>query len=265
MRDAPPVPDRPIVFLDYDGTLTPIVDRPEQATLSADMRSLLTRLAERCTLAIVSGRDRQNVQDMVRLDTLIYAGSHGFDIAGPEAAYPPARHLEAFRLVRREGLHVTIHAGESAGLESIRDALVDCGAERLGHGVRIVDDVALDDAQRVGRLAAWVRDRQVPLELCPTSNVHTGAAASITAHPFGLLRRLGFRVTVNTDNRLMSGVTLSSELAELSAAFGLGLADLEALQGAAAESLFAPVGERRRLVGDVIRPGFAALAAEGGP
>ena len=192
-------------------------------------------------------------------------GVVGFDIAGPEAGFPPARHLEAFRLVRRDGLHVTIHAGESAGLESIRDALVDCGAERLGHGVRIVDDIAPGDAPRVGRLATWVRDRQVPLELCPTSNVHTGAAAAIAAHPFRLLRRLGFRVTVNTDNRLMSGVTLSSELAELSTAFGLELADLEALEVAAAESLFLPITERRRLVDDVIRPGFAALAAEGGP
>jgi adenosine deaminase len=194
-------------------------------------------------------------------------GVIGFDVAGAEAAHPPDAYLDAFRAVQHAGLHVTIHAGESAGLDSIRAAAVDCGAERLGHGVRLVDDITpatgtpgtRTDA-RVGRLAAWIRDRQVPLELCPTSNVHTAAAPSVDAHPFGLLRQLGFRVTVNTDNRLMSGVSLTSELAAVAAAFDLDLDDVEALQVAAAQSLFAPVAERRRLVAEVIRPGFAALA-----
>src|ERR687896_2073272 len=116
-------------------------------------------------------------------------GVVGFDIAGPEAGYPPSRHLDAFQLIARENFHNTIHAGEGFGLPSIWEALQICGAERLGHGVRIVDDISVRDDGRValGRLAALVRDKRVPLELCPTSNVHTGAAASIEEHPIDLL------------------------------------------------------------------------------
>jgi adenosine deaminase len=140
------------------------------------------------------------------------AGVVGFDIAGPEAGYRPTRHLDAFDLVRRENFHITIHAGESFGLPSIWEALQFCGAERLGHGVRIVDDITVrdDGSVELGRLSAFVRDRRVPLEMCPSSNVHTGAATAIAEHPIDLLRRLRFRVTLNTDNRLMSGVSLSS-------------------------------------------------------
>jgi adenosine deaminase len=157
------------------------------------------------------------------------AGVVGFDIAGPEAGYPPTRHLDAFHLIARENFHFTIHAGEGFGLPSIWEALQWCGAERLGHGVRIVDDITVRPDGRVtlGRLAAYVRDRRVPLEMCPTSNVHTGATPSLEEHPIDLLRRLRFRVTVNTDDRLMSGITLSSEFAALSRAFGIGLDDME--------------------------------------
>ena len=153
------------------------------------------------------------------------AGVVGFDIAGPEAGYRPTRHLEAFDKVRHENFHITIHAGEGFGLPSIWEALQFCGAERLGHGVRIVDDITvLDDGSvSLGRLAAFVRDRRVPLEMCPTSNVHSGAAASVAEHPIELLRRLRFRVTVNTDNRLMSNVSMSSEMQALDEAFGIGL------------------------------------------
>ena len=144
-------------------------------------------------------------------------GVVGFDIAGAEAGSPPSRHLDAFQYVARENFHITIHAGEGFGLPSIWEALQWCGAERLGHGVRIVDDIRVgaDGAISMGRLASYVRDRRIPLEMCPTSNVQTGAAPSIVEHPIGLLRQLSFRVTVNTDNRLMSEVTLSSEFAAL--------------------------------------------------
>src|SRR6476659_9871601 len=140
------------------------------------------------------------------------AGVVAFDGAGREKGYPPTRYLEAFDYVRRENFHITIHAGESFGLPSIWEALQFCGAERLGHGVRIVDDIHIlqDGSVELVRLAAFVRDRRVPLEMCPTSNIHTGAVASIREHPIDLLRRLRFRVTVNTDNRLMSGVSTSS-------------------------------------------------------
>jgi adenosine deaminase len=191
------------------------------------------------------------------------AGVVGFDIAGPEAGYRPTRHLDAFEHVRKENFHVTIHAGESFGLPSIWEAIQLCGAERLGHGVRIVDDITVreDGSVALGRLAAFVRDRRVPLELCPTSNVHTGAAASIAEHPVDLLRRLRFRVTVNTDNRLMSGVTLSSEFAVLDAAFGLGLGEMEWLTLNALKSAFVPFDERLRLIAEVVKPGYAHLRA----
>ena len=137
------------------------------------------------------------------------AGVVGFDIAGPEAGFPPTRNLDAFEYLSQQNAHFTIHAGEAFGLPSIWEAIQHCGAERLGHGVRIVDDIKVDDDGTVhlGRLASYVRDRRIPLEMCPTSNLQTGAAASLKDHPIGLLTALRFRVTVNTDNRLMSGCT----------------------------------------------------------
>jgi adenosine deaminase len=190
-------------------------------------------------------------------------GVVGFDIAGAEAGYPPSRHLGAFQLVMREDFHITIHAGEAFGLPSIAEALHYCGAERLGHGVRLVDDISVDGDGRatLGRLASYVRDRRVPLEMCPTSNVHTGAAASLAEHPIGLLRRLRFRVTVNTDNRLMSGVTLSEELQNLVAVFGYGIDDLEWLTINAMKSAFWPFEQRLRIINEQIKPGYAALRA----
>jgi adenosine deaminase len=192
------------------------------------------------------------------------AGVVGFDIAGPEAGYRPTRHLDAFEYVRRENFHITIHAGESFGLPSIWEALQWCGAERLGHGVRIVDDITVrdDGSVELGRLAAFVRDRRVPLEMCPTSNVHTAAAPSIAEHPIDLLRRLRFRVTLNTDNRLMSNVTLSSEFAALDEAFGIGLGEMEWLTINTLKSAFAPFDERLRLINEVVKPGYARLRAE---
>jgi adenosine deaminase len=191
------------------------------------------------------------------------AGVVGFDIAGPESGYRPTRHLDAFDLVRRENFHITIHAGESFGPPSIWEALQFCGAERLGHGVRIVDDIRArpDGSVELGRLASFARDRRVPLEMCPTSNVHTGATASIAEHPFDLLRRLRYRVTVNTDNRLMSGVTLSGEFQVLDETFGIGLGEMEWLTINAMKSAFAPFDERLRIINEVVKPGYARLRA----
>ncbi|TMR06430.1 adenosine deaminase [Actinomadura soli] len=192
------------------------------------------------------------------------AGVVGFDIAGAEAGYPPTRHLDAFEYLQRENAHFTIHAGEGFGLPSIWQAIQWCGADRLGHGVRIIDDIKVDGEEaRLGRLADYVRDKRIPLEMCPTSNIQTGAAKSIAEHPIGLLRRLSFRVTVNTDNRLMSGTTLSHEFAKLIEAFGYGWDDLQWFTVNAMKSAFAPFTERLELINGVIKPGFAQLKWSG--
>lgn len=191
------------------------------------------------------------------------AGVVGFDIAGAEAGYPPTRHLDAFHYVQRENFHATIHAGEAFGLPSIWEAVQFCGAERLGHGVRIVDDITGEPGEeQLGRLAAFVRDRRIPLELCPTSNVNTGVCASIAEHPIGLLRRLRFRVTLNTDNRLMSATSMTHEMAQLHEAFGWGLEDFEWMTINAMKSAFAPFPERLRIINGLIKPRYALLKAQ---
>ena len=188
------------------------------------------------------------------------AGVCGFDIAGPEDGFPPTEHLAAFHLIQRENFHMTIHAGEAFGLPSIWEAVQFCDAERLGHGVRIIDDIErVGDEYRLGRLASFVRDRRIPLEVCPTSNVHTGAAASLAEHPIELLRQLRFRVTLNTDNRLMSGISLSSEFTACANTFGWTLEDMEWLTLNAAKSSFYQFDQRLALINNVIKPGYAAL------
>ena len=189
-------------------------------------------------------------------------GVVGVDIAGAEAGYPPTRHLAAFQHMQRENGHYTIHAGEAFGLPSIWEALQECHADRLGHGVRIVDDISVDTSGQatLGKLAGYVRDKRIPLVMCPSSNVQTGAVRSLAEHPIGLLRSLQFRVTVNTDNRLMSGVTLSSELSALVEAFDYGWDDLRWLTVNAMKSAFLPFDQRLALIDEVLKPGFAALS-----
>jgi adenosine deaminase len=187
-------------------------------------------------------------------------GVVGFDIAGAEAGYPPTRHLDAFEYLQRENFHFTIHAGEGFGLPSIWQAIQWCGADRLGHGVRIVDDIeATPSGPRLGRLAAYVRDKRIPLELCPSSNVQTGAAISVADHPIGLLRDLRFRATVNTDNRLMSATSMSREMSILVDAFGYGWGDLQWFTINAMKSSFIPFDERLVLINNVIKPAYAKL------
>ena len=190
-------------------------------------------------------------------------GVAGFDIAGAEVGYPPTRHLDAFEYLQRENAHFTIHAGEAFGLPSIWQAIQWCGADRLGHGVRIIDDITVGDDGTVtlGPLAAYVRDKRIPLEMCPASNIQTGAAASIADHPVGLLTQLRFRVTVNTDNRLMSGTSMTDEMWSLVDAFGYGLDELRWFTINAMKSAFLPFDERLAIIDRVIKPEYAALAA----
>ncbi|MFG1624462.1 adenosine deaminase [Kribbella sp. NPDC049227] len=192
-------------------------------------------------------------------------GVVGFDIAGAEAGYPPTRHLDAFEYLQRENAHFTIHAGEAFGLPSIWQAIQWCGADRLGHGVRIIDDINYDpDTGKadLGLLAAYVRDRRIPLEMCPSSNLQTGAAESIADHPIGLLAELRFRVTVNTDNRLMSGTSMSRELTLLAEAFDYGLADFRWFAINAMKSAFLPFDERLAIIDQIIKPWYAEALTE---
>ncbi len=219
------------------------------------------RVATLLTAMRTAARSREIAELVVRYRD---EGVVGFDIAGAEAGFPPSRHLDAFEYLRGESCHITIHAGEAFGLPSIHEAVAFCGCERLGHGVRIVDDieVAADGTATLGRLAQYVRDLRIPLELCPSSNVQTGAASSIAEHPIGLLSRLRFRVTVNTDNRLMSGTSMTREMLLLSEAFGWGLTEMQWVTVNALKSSFIPFDERLALIDEVVKPGYAALTAE---
>ena len=190
-------------------------------------------------------------------------GVVAFDIAGPEDGYPPDDHLDAFQYCHRENFHITIHAGEAYGPRSIWKALQFCGAERLGHGIRIIEDIATDDGgdRTLGRLAHYIRDRRIPLEVCPTSNVNTGVFASVAEHPIDALVDLRFRVTVNTDNRLMSNVSMTSEMAALADTFGYDWARLRWLTVNAMKSSFLPFRERLQIIEGVIKPRYAPLEA----
>ncbi|RNI22165.1 adenosine deaminase [Flexivirga caeni] len=185
-------------------------------------------------------------------------GVAGFDIAGAEAGFPPTRHLDAFEYLQRENAHFTIHAGEAFGLPSIWEAIQWCGAERLGHGVRIMDDITGvgTNHEQLGRLAAYVRDTRIPLEMCPSSNLQTGAAESIATHPISHLKDLRFRVTVNTDNRLMSGTSMSREMQLLVDEAGWSVDDLRWVTINAMKSAFLPFDERLAIIEDVVKPGY---------
>jgi adenosine deaminase len=185
------------------------------------------------------------------------AGVVGFDLAGPEDGFPPDRIPEAIAVLDRADAHRTIHAGEAAGVESIRAALDGARAERLGHGVRIADEVPLDGP--LGPVAQRVLTERVPLEVAPSSNVQTGAYPSLAAHPVDRLHRAGFTVTLNTDNRLMSGVTVTSELAAVADTFGWTWDDVQTVTERALAASFADESERARLLADVVRPGYAAV------
>jgi adenosine deaminase len=176
-------------------------------------------------------------------------GVAGFDIAGAEKGFPPARFGESFSHLRRNNAYYTIHAGEADGVTSIWEAVQVCGANRIGHGVAIMEDIT---AEGLGDFAAYVRNEQIPLELCPSSNVQTGAAASIAEHPFGPLADLGFCVTVNTDNRLISATTLTKEFSLLCEAFDYGLDDVRRFSLNAAGSVFAPYETRMDLAERII-------------
>ncbi|MCX6134703.1 MAG: adenosine deaminase [Ignavibacteriales bacterium] len=187
-------------------------------------------------------------------------GVVGFDLAGEEGGYPPKKHVDAFHYIQRENFNITIHAGEAFGKESIWQAIQWCGAHRIGHATRLIEDMKVKDGEvlNMGRLAQYVLDKRLPLEMCLTSNVHTGAVKSIKEHPFGIYYRYKFRVTLNTDDRLMSNITLTDEYQTAADVFDLKLDDLEKLTINAMKSAFMPYKRRIAVIYDKIKPGFAA-------
>ncbi|HQR26597.1 MAG TPA: adenosine deaminase [Nocardioides sp.] len=243
--------------LSLDQVVAAVQEGVEQATAALGGRIVVRQLL---TAMRTQARSREVAELAVAWRD---RGVTGFDIAGAEAGFPPSRHLDAFEYLHRENFHFTIHAGEAFGLPSIWEAIQWCGTDRLGHGVRIIDDITLDQDGRatLGLLAAYVRDTRIPLEMCPTSNVQTGAAASIAEHPIGLLTRLRFRVTVNTDNRLMSGTSMTEEMMRLVDAFGYSMTDLRWFTINAMKSAFLPFEERLEIINDVVKPRYAALGA----
>jgi len=190
-------------------------------------------------------------------------GVVGFDLAGGEHGFPPKKHVEAFQAIERANFYITIHAGEAYGPESIWQALQYCGAHRLGHATRLRDDIEFlpDDTMKLGRLAQYILDRRVPLEMCLLSNLHTGACASLEEHPFGAFFRGGFRVCLNTDDRLMSDTSMTRETTLATELFDLSLGELEKLSLNGIKSAFAPFDKRLKIIFETIKPGFAAARA----
>ena len=186
-------------------------------------------------------------------------GVVGFDLAGEEGGYPPKKHVDAFHYIQRENFNITVHAGEAFGKESIWQAIQWCGAHRIGHATRLIEDMRVKDGQvlSMGTLAQYVLDKRIPLEICLTSNIHTGAVRSIGEHPFGIYYRYKFRVTLNTDDRLMSGITLTDEYQKAAEHFGLTLDELEKITINAMKSAFLPYKQRIAYIYDVLKPGYA--------
>jgi len=213
-------------------------------------------------LIICAMRNMNHALEMAELAVDFRArGVVGFDLAGEEGGYPPKKHVDAFHYIQRENFNITVHAGEGYGKESIWQAIQYCGAHRIGHGTRLIDDIAVMDgkAVKLGDLAQYVLDKRIPLEICLLSNVHTGATPSLAEHPFRILYKEKFRVTLNTDNRLMSHTTMTKEFEAAAETFGLSLDDFEKITINAMKSAFLPYKERLNFIYSAIKPGYAKI------
>ncbi len=194
-------------------------------------------------------------------------GVVAFDIAGDENGHPPKKHLEAFQYIRNRNFNITIHAGEAFGIESIWQAVQICGAHRIGHATRLIEDITSSGTriEKMGSLAHFIRDKRIPMEICLSSNIQTGASKDFDSHPFPLYYKNGFRVSLCTDNRLMSNTTLTKEISIAVKYYNLNLRDLEKLTLNAMKSAFIHYDERIRIIYDIIKPGFAHLRNETNP
>ncbi|MGE5846739.1 MAG: adenosine deaminase family protein, partial [Ignavibacteria bacterium] len=189
-------------------------------------------------------------------------GVVGFDLAGEEGGYPPRKHLEAFQVIQRANFNITIHAGEAFGKESIWQAIQWCGAHRIGHATRLWEDLSLDkegNVVKLGDLAQYILDKRIPLELCLQSNLDTGAVDKIEDHPFGILHKAKFRVTINTDDRLMSNTTMTKEFLTAVNTFNITMDDVEKITINSMKSAFLHYNERLRYIYDIIKPGFQKI------
>jgi len=189
-------------------------------------------------------------------------GVVGFDLAGEEGGYPPKDHLEAFQYIQRENFNITIHAGEAFGKESIWQAIQFCGAHRIGHATRLIEDVIFDkngEIAALGDLAQYILDKRIPLEICLLSNVHTGAVDELKNHPFNIFYKKKYRVFLNTDDRLMSDTTLTKEYLTAIKTFGISFDDVERLNINAMKSSFLPYDKRLDYIYKIIKPGFQKM------
>jgi adenosine deaminase len=192
-------------------------------------------------------------------------GVVGFDLAGEEGGYPPKKHVDAFHFIQRSNFNITIHAGEAFGKESIWQAIQWCGAHRIGHATHLIEDIVLDDDGEVlnfGDLAQYVLDKRIPLEICLLSNLHTGAVDKLENHPFGILFKEKFRVTINTDDRLMSANSMTKEFLTAAEYFNISFADIEKITINSMKSAFIPYKERLRYIYDIIKPGYQKVRDE---
>lgn len=194
-------------------------------------------------------------------------GVVGFDIAGDEHGHPPKRHLDAFQHIRNKNFNITIHAGEAFGVESIWQALQICGAHRIGHATRLLDDMVVKGTriEKLGSLPDFIRDKRIPLEMCLSSNIQTGAAPSLDEHPFHVYYKNDFRVMLCTDNPLMSNTDLVKEMSLASEYYSFGLRDFEKITMNAMKSAFIHYDERLRIIYDVLKPGYAKIRQETNP
>lgn len=255
----------PELFTEGGLSISEVVDATLEGYRQGEAQALVEGFPIRVQSILCGMRQNDRSQEVAEL-VVQYRdqGVVGFDIAGPEAGFPPSVQKSSFDYLRHENAHFTIHAGEAYGLPSIWEAIQVCGAERLGHGVRIIDDIDFTGpVPKLGRLASYIRDRRIPLELCPTSNLQTGAAKNIAEHPIGILAKLRFRVTLNTDNRLMSQTSMSHEMEQVVEAFHWDLAELQRVTINAMKSAFIPYPERLVIIEQVIKPRFAEIVAKG--
>ncbi len=194
-------------------------------------------------------------------------GVVGFDIAGDEYGHPPKRHLDAFQYIRNKNFNITIHAGEAFGIESIWQAIQVCGAHRIGHATRLVEDMVIRGSriENMGSLAHFIRDKRIPLEVCLSSNIQTGAADNLDEHPFHIYYRNNFRVMLCTDNRLMSNTTLTKEMSLGVKHYNLTLRDLEKITINTMKSAFLHHDERIRIIYDILKPKFSTVREQTNP